>query len=324
MTAHRFVLGGAKRVFVQTDETTRAARGRRIEQSEERPVNDRGQLTIETITPEIAAEMLQHNKGNRSLRQNRVADYSRDMAAGRWKLTGDPIVFDSNGMLIQGQHRLHACVRAAVPFVTAVLRNADPEIFAVLDSGLSRKNNDMLRHEGVTSAKDVGAIATLVMKYERALAANQHWIQPERISPIDLLQFVRQHQSQFEAAALVGQHLKKQVHANVSASGAFHFLVTRKADAQDEPFRTSTSLSLELFIDGIASGAGLEPVDPRLHYRNWYYRPQRRRDQKFAFEAFQTMIKCWNAYIADQPMRQLKEWRSSTGLLEVQVVGGQP
>ena len=63
------------------------------------------QITIETITPEIAKRYLLMNTGNfRSPDQSRVERYAKDMVRGVWDLTGDTIKF--NGcILLDGQHR---------------------------------------------------------------------------------------------------------------------------------------------------------------------------------------------------------------------------
>lgn len=50
-------------------------------------------------------------KGQRGLRNENVARYSRDMKNGRFVWTGDTIKIDARGCLIDGQHRLAAAAR---------------------------------------------------------------------------------------------------------------------------------------------------------------------------------------------------------------------
>ena len=122
-------------------------------------------LAIETITPEMAKEMLLLNENNRKLRPSRVAQYADDMARGAWLITGEPIILNGT-TLLNGQHRLAACVSANVPFTTAVFRGASTEVYRVLDSGLPRSAADVLNHEGVTSSNVTAAAARLVLGYE--------------------------------------------------------------------------------------------------------------------------------------------------------------
>ncbi|HEX9992481.1 MAG TPA: hypothetical protein VGB14_06115 [Acidimicrobiales bacterium] len=102
---------------------------------------------VVTITPEAAAVMLAGNIVNRKLRRQRVLLYAKQMAAGKWRLTGETIVFSPTGQLLQGQHRLHACIEAGVSFPTIVVRGIDPEAMRVMDSGLARTAADVTRDE---------------------------------------------------------------------------------------------------------------------------------------------------------------------------------
>jgi hypothetical protein len=69
---------------------------------------------IVTITPEIAEEMLTHNSCNRGVSGQLVKKYADDMMSGNWDLTPQPIVFDKEGVLMDGQHRLMAVVRSGL------------------------------------------------------------------------------------------------------------------------------------------------------------------------------------------------------------------
>src|SRR5678815_3587241 len=66
--------------------------------------------TTELITPEVAQEMLNHNKGNRPVNWNQVEQYAAMMKAGEFKLTAQGIVLDKTGNLLTGQTRLWAVV----------------------------------------------------------------------------------------------------------------------------------------------------------------------------------------------------------------------
>lgn len=93
--------------------------------------------TVEQITPAAAAEYLKHlHPSQRALRERNVADYVRSLKAKEgWALQADAITFDTQGLLMNGQHRLTACVRAGVPFTAVVLRGAPPESMGVIDIG---------------------------------------------------------------------------------------------------------------------------------------------------------------------------------------------
>ena len=72
------------------------------------------------VTPKIAKEWLEFSEKdeefrNRKLDEARVKQYTSDMKAGRWQSeTGENIKFAPDGVLIDGQHRLHSIIRANV------------------------------------------------------------------------------------------------------------------------------------------------------------------------------------------------------------------
>lgn len=93
--------------------------------------------SVEVITPALAAEWLKRlHPSQRKLRERNVADYMRSLKSkDGWALQADAITFDAEGRLMNGQHRLTACVRAQVSFTALVLRGAPEESMAVIDIG---------------------------------------------------------------------------------------------------------------------------------------------------------------------------------------------
>lgn len=66
--------------------------------------------SIETISPKYAEYLLEKNIGNRKISRHRVSMYARDMQAGNWQLTHQGILLGKDGIVIDGQHRLHAVI----------------------------------------------------------------------------------------------------------------------------------------------------------------------------------------------------------------------
>ena len=77
--------------------------------------------TFMEIVPAQAEQWLNTRQWQRSLDRALVLTYSRDIAEGMWKPDGNTIKFDSDGNLIDGQHRLEACVQADKPIVSLVV-----------------------------------------------------------------------------------------------------------------------------------------------------------------------------------------------------------
>lgn len=81
------------------------------------------------VTPEIAGEWLKRNTKNaRTVKRHKVAQYAKTMRDGYWKNNGEAIVFDEDGYLKNGQHRLCAIVESGVTCKMLVVRGVDRNI----------------------------------------------------------------------------------------------------------------------------------------------------------------------------------------------------
>ena len=111
--------------------------------------SDTGAIRFEQVdvTPALAEQWLARNDGNRNVRGNVVRRYVRDMEAGRWLLSPQPIVIASDGRLLDGQHRLHAVVESGKTVPMYVARGADKTVMAVIDNGEARSLSDALHFE---------------------------------------------------------------------------------------------------------------------------------------------------------------------------------
>lgn len=127
-------------------------------------------MRIEVVTPDVAKEYLSLNTRNRAIRKKHLDDLTKAMRAGGWVLNGQPIIFDDEGALIDGQHRLNACVASGAPFITYVVRGvSDARAFTTIDIGKPRGAHDMATYMGglsATQAKDCVAAARIVLAYD--------------------------------------------------------------------------------------------------------------------------------------------------------------
>jgi len=123
--------------------------------------------TVEWITPERAADILNHhNSHNRPISRNNVNFLSNEMRSGRWMVNGDAISFDTNGNLVEGQHRCTSCVETGIPFETVVIYGLPPEVFPTLGRGKLRNISDNLALDGEKNSTLLGAAVTLVRNFE--------------------------------------------------------------------------------------------------------------------------------------------------------------
>ena len=121
-------------------------------------------MAIEEITPEVAEKMLDVNVHNRNIKR---LPYAKDMADGKWDLNGATIVFSDDGVLLDGQHRLWACIASGEPFVTIVVRGIPSAKQESMDIGSSRTLADMLKLKGYPSAEKLAAVAKALAKADK-------------------------------------------------------------------------------------------------------------------------------------------------------------
>ena len=130
--------------------------------------------TIETITPEIAAQMLKENTHNRPLMARNVKFLADQMRSGNFKTTHQGIAFSKDGFLLDGQHRLQAIIQSGVTIKIAVTRGLYESDFSVLDTGKIRTAGDALHVEGDANANLLGATVKMIETYERNLDTHKH------------------------------------------------------------------------------------------------------------------------------------------------------
>lgn len=126
---------------------------------------------VVTMTPKEASQILEQQKDsptkNRHLSQGRVEQYAATMKEDKWKLNGQPIVLDQNDQLLDGQHRLWACVVSDTPFRTLLVRGVDRDVFPTLDTGKPRSGGDVLSMMGYTNVNVLSSALSWLYLYEQ-------------------------------------------------------------------------------------------------------------------------------------------------------------
>lgn len=128
--------------------------------------------TVTTVvTPELAAELLEHNQLNRPLSDVHVQRIARLIKAGKWKLNGDSIKISLEGDVLDGQHRLWAIIEAKVPVETVLVRGIAREAFATIDTiRRSRSGADTLAINGVGRQRQgMAAALTWLLRWQRGV-----------------------------------------------------------------------------------------------------------------------------------------------------------
>ena len=179
-------------------------------------------LSIELVTPETAAKWLENNPQNRNIKRSHVERITRDMKSGRWQVNGDAIRFNGDGSLIDGQHRLTACVAADVPFQTVVIRNLDSAARKTIDDGARRSHGDRLGMQGVIYGNIVSATVKAISNIARGSMS-------ETNTPSELDDILGVNPGVHESAAKVGS--LRNI-GSKSMAAAYHYIIAQISDIE--------------------------------------------------------------------------------------------
>jgi hypothetical protein len=105
-------------------------------------------VTYEVITPDQAYKYLETMPHYRPLRQLKVDDLVRSALDGEFSVNIEPLHFDKQGRLRNGQHRMWMVITTGISQEFMILRNLNERELAALDSGTARTAGDVLAHAG--------------------------------------------------------------------------------------------------------------------------------------------------------------------------------
>jgi len=198
------------------------------------------------MTPKAAAEALatveyigpnERRSTVRSLSPNRVAKYCKDMRAGHWRVTGDPIRFDSSGRLIDGQHRLKAVIDAGVPVEMTVAWNVPDAAVGAIDIGSARTAGQILGAEGIDLANQAAAVARWDFWYESQRRGNSKHHSGQQPTVDEIRQYLVQHQDLIPSIRIGHKFNGKRVPIIAPAAAAFvHYKASRMSPQKADQF----------------------------------------------------------------------------------------
>lgn len=260
------------------------------------------------VTPEMATEWLKKNLNNRNTRGRVVSQYAADMLAGRWRLNGDAIRFNGNGELLDGQHRLLACVEAGCSFMTVIIKGLSSAEKVTFDAGIKRKFSDILKWRGERNPNQLAASLRAAWTYETYPNPAGLTTPP---SHQQLLEFLNANPD-IRASVDVGLHVRRILKVPPTSISLVHLYGHRVAaeDAAD-------------FFEKLSVGAGIQEGSPILALRR-YLELRALERVKPKTEYFTALvIKAFNLYRSGEEVELLR-WRAGGAAAETypRVVGG--
>ncbi len=255
---------------------------------------------IETITPEMATKWLEGAASNRNIMQRRVDEMARDMKAGKWLLTGQPIIFDFDNALRDGQHRLWGCVQADVPFRSLVVRGVDPSVVIAIDIGAKRTLGQYLKILSEPNYNVLGAAINMTWRYHHHRLREP--VNPTHEEAIDWLD----QNGEMRDSVMVAMQVRREggIPFSPSPIATAHFL-----NAQTD------SDSATLFWEKVATGAELHSGDAILALRRWITTAASGRERPRTDVAFAHFMKAMNLWRLKRNVKILS-WKTTEDMPE--------
>ena len=259
------------------------------------------EVTIQVITPEDAAMLLQTNVNNRKLSRRRVEMYANDIKRGMWKLTGDTIKLAKNPKtgevrLIDGQHRLHAIVSAGMPMQTVVATGLNEDAFSVIDRGKTRTYNDVLGMSNIKNSNTVASVLRPIIAIEAGL--NPYGNGMELVTPEDVVQYAQENDEMVQWAVNRSFKMRERVSGSGTAWAMFMYLLAQKHGIK----------MAEAFTESVLSGVGYREGDPRAALRNWVLRnfQKYKGTSRGAYDMCAMMIRAYNYTVEGTKIVQMR------------------
>lgn len=253
--------------------------------------NKKPNTSLVDVTPEMAKHWLETaNLSNRRVRDMDVQTLARDMEAGNWRQTGEPIKFSDKGLLLDGQHRLNAIVRSNVTLPMFVVWDLAPEAQVAMDTGRKRSAANMLELAGEKDSATLAAAAKLAMGVESgSLKPGTH-----EVTHAEIADYIEQH-PELRRACEVTRSFARRTDCG-PAVVAYTYAELAKIDLL-EAFN---------FWTAAAESVGRYPGDPALALKRFFTDHRRNRKHLSAYQRLSAIYRAWNASCKGVELRTIR------------------
>lgn len=264
------------------------------------------QIAIGThlITPVLASELLTLNTQNRNLRDRLAGRYARAMKELRFVFNGQALIFAEDGQVLDGQHRLTACVLSGISFPALIVWGVEPsdDVMASIDTGSARTRSDVLRIQYGVGDAAVGTACGHIFAYFRQHNFDIAKGRKTPVSPYEVCDI-------YEKFPEIGETCKETRAIKTVSTGVLAALRT--------VFRYFDPDAEKDFFEKLSTGVGLEKGHPvlalRKSYEAWALNKgqggQLRAKMRNATSNVYIMaltVKAWNAFCRGESMNQLR------------------
>lgn len=255
--------------------------------------------SIEKITPAMAREYLRNNTNNRNMRKHHVLKIANDIKKNHWIMNGASIVFNGDGTLLDGQHRLAAIVEADIAVEAIVIRGISKSAMPTIDGNVPRSASDVLGLNGLSNTNRLAAAARMLIGLKSNSIGGAY-----KRSNSEIIDFINRHPKLVQAQALVEPTNAILIQ---SATTPWYYLAAHVSSHEKE---ASAALSV------LISGVPLYDGDPIHTFRERAIRigPGMRQATRDRYAVFFTLVSAWNDFLMH---KRTKICRVKTSMVEM-------
>lgn len=179
------------------------------------------------LTPGVAALILERYRGkNRPVRDRQVTRLSQAIASGQFIQNGETLVFDNGGMLINGQHRCHACVESGGSVPVLVVVGAPRDAFDTFDQHTQRGADQVLGLHGEVNTTTLAGALGIVHCFERGAVVDRRGA--TTLCGRDIVGVLAAHPELRSSVAFVnmsGHRVLRELFSGMSLAAASHYIL---------------------------------------------------------------------------------------------------
>jgi len=258
-------------------------------------------ITIRTIDPIMAKELLAGQHKNRNISPFSVNRYKEFMQSNQWVMNGEPIIFGGN-KLIDGQHRLTACIQAGKSFQSVWIELQDDGAFKTLNQGKRRNPADVLSIEGHANVSVLNSAITMLARIDEVGELPfQGFGGGTRVSiPNHEINEWAKKYPHLGLTVKKCQGWYKNFRIKKGPFSTLHYMLRRSEthlfDFDDE----SADSNADKFFDSLCSGLDLSKGSPILPYRNHLLRMMSANEKISPHYIIRGGILSYNAWLTGQ------------------------
>lgn len=265
-------------------------------------------ITIENamLDAALALQLIAINTNNRPIKHRNVVRFAEDMVEGRWAYTAEPIKIDRNGVMLDGQNRCYAVIRATemserpISIPVLIVRGLEPEAQDKMDTGSTRSVGDQLARRGVSSYSLTAAAVRVLCLYNN---------KGKGITHAAMIDYFDANRSGIDGCVSTVHDLANTSGVNTSVLIAAKYLLLENVNDES---------AVDTFINEMLTGIGLEDGSPVLALRNRAQVAKMRREFINNYVLLNMTLRVWNAWRKGDTMKKFPVWGRTVGNMKIQ------